>query len=840
MIDVKGITSLCNLKGEVEDANGWRFESIFKAGEDSKKSLTVNRGGAYFCHFSNKGGHIVELYAHCIGRPVNVARVELIKKGLLERGFRMNSEVQVKEEVENRSGGKNLLDQIKTSGVNWLPVCEWRGLPIEAIEYFVPRGTFAWVDSWPEVGSAYVFLSSNPPIEGIPSEFQGASLRSSIPENSGESAWRQCGNHPIWVPEWNKNAEEVWIVEGQWDAMALWVAMRTFLEAEVFDKIQILAIVGSKKLEKRQDILSYFSLKKVIQIPDSDKAGEGYLIKTAKFLEQADVSHRLLRIPTGKGKDFNEWWKKGIQKQEFLDWMDCVDDFRIIGPQGDEVVMDSEFREKHKLRLDSVAEMDEAGDIVEVQVGRIKVQEDVTLDEILSITKGYPVINQYVRECCKVQSAPPIWHLMCFLTYFAAVCGRRFKFESGAEGILYPNIFTLLVGPSGLGKSEAMSMLRSICGSLIHNLYPGESFSAESLLEEFQTDGQKMMIINEFSSWTNHSESHYKSQAMKLFLDLYDCHRISEKNPYRHSFKTKGKAVTVTNPSLSILAACVNEQTQVNEDILRGGLIGRFIYAVGTAYHGEVVIPGRPSPKFRAFLEEFFKGIALTPIRADSCMRFSEKAYLIYERAFKKHREWENRLDYTGEMKTYSSRWGVQVFKFSMAFELMSPRHEWPLVTSDIIIGDHAVISAIKLVSILERSFYSMFKDQFHGVLMSREGRIRQKVLNYIKGYSGNEGHDGVSHKGIFRHIKVHKRDLDAAIETLLESGEIIKKMKSTGRRPRTTYLLVKEERDYDKAASEIVDISCNGHDRGGNAELHSAVAREQIRDGVGMGGQES
>lgn len=790
MIDIKLILDLCHLKGVKKVDDGWRATTIYDTPPDPGLSLWISSTGGFKCHRSQKTGHIVQLYADSIGKPFTIARANLRKQNIVPRDFEIIQDEPDPDIEKKKVRSSTILGELKTE-IDWDPVCRWRGLPKETFEDAARFGSFGYITAYTSMGSVYAFVATNPPIEGIQNETKGIMVRSTIPENKG---WKTALNYPIWCSTWNKEATEILLVEGQWDALALHTAINCF-NGERLQNIQVLALCGAKNIEKYPEIMAYLTGKTIIQIPDQDeKAGEEILIKTYEALEKIECTHKLLRIPKGEGKDFNDWWKKGITKERFSEWLEGVDIFRVSGG----IVIDSEFRLKHKLKINSLVEINPDGEPVEIYERYLKTEEYMNGKKLFDVIKPFPMLSNYVGECAGVSEAPLMWHVMSFLTYFSAILGRRFKFSSGSSGSLYPMIYTLLVGPSSMGKSECMNMLRSIVGKVYNDMFCSESFSAESLFDEFALNPQKMMVINEFSEWLGAGEGSYRHSAMKGFIKMYDAHMYSEDNPFKMNFRTKGKSVVINEPALAVLAACTPEQIMTNGDNLRGGIVGRFSYVIGKNRYRDVLIPERISMSLRNDIEKFFRSVLTTPVRNDSAMKFSPSALALYGAAFTKQREREKRITNSDDMQTYLGRWRVRTLKNSMNLELLLPRHIWPMERSDVIVGEEALTTAIKIGNVLERSFYELFELQFKSDNTSRSARLQNRVINFMLQHSGN-GHQ-VSKTDMLHYMNEDSGELERTTKTLIEAGKLFEKqIKIPGRRgpPKTIYLLAKPKESY-------------------------------------------
>lgn len=90
-------------------------------------------------------------------------------------------------------------------------------------------------------------------------------------------------------------------------------------------------------------------------------------------------------------------------------------------------------------------------------------------ENIFSKTENILELYMYATGKSEV---PPAWHKWCCLTMVAASLADRVWFENGPWQKLAPNLYTMLVGPSGLGKGMAIDFAMQFTSD-IHNVIYG-------------------------------------------------------------------------------------------------------------------------------------------------------------------------------------------------------------------------------------------------------------------------------------------------------------------------------------------------------------------------------
>lgn len=84
-----------------------------------------------------------------------------------------------------------------------------------------------------------------------------------------------------------------------------------------------------------------------------------------------------------------------------------------------------------------------------------------------------PFINLYL-EYVEPTESPRIMHVWCAIATAAACLGRRVYLPSGV-GNLYPNLYTVLVGPPGSRKSTAINLARALTAGCNLNFAPDDT-----------------------------------------------------------------------------------------------------------------------------------------------------------------------------------------------------------------------------------------------------------------------------------------------------------------------------------------------------------------------------
>lgn len=97
----------------------------------------------------------------------------------------------------------------------------------------------------------------------------------------------------------------------------------------------------------------------------------------------------------------------------------------------------------------------------------------------MSILAKTTNLFQLYRHVCGESEVPDIYHFWCCVSLIASAVEDRVWYQKFKHEQLYPNLFIMLVGPSGLGKGTAISAINRIADkSLNIRRYRGRTTSA--------------------------------------------------------------------------------------------------------------------------------------------------------------------------------------------------------------------------------------------------------------------------------------------------------------------------------------------------------------------------
>lgn len=199
-------------------------------------------------------------------------------------------------------------------------------------------------------------------------------------------------------------------------------------------------------------------------------------------------------------------------------------------------------------------------------------------------------------EYCKNNECPDTYHTFSALGVLAALTGRKIRVEQG-YWTYYGNLYIVLVGPAGTGKSVATDISVQLMDEIGGVPYSSECVSPRKLLEEMGTNQAALEIDGKVYQHAPlvavPSElSNFISQNAQLMIDTITT--IWDRPKHKYGTAHKGM-VELFGPCLTILTCATPAwiTNNLRTDIISGGFSRRTLWVYETD-RGNKVIP-RPS-----------------------------------------------------------------------------------------------------------------------------------------------------------------------------------------------------------------------------------------------------
>lgn len=157
-------------------------------------------------------------------------------------------------------------------------------------------------------------------------------------------------------------------------------------------------------------------------------------------------------------------------------------------------------------------------------------------------------------EWSKNATSPPIFRKWAALSTLAGAMEQRFYMRTGT-GIVYPNMFMLLISPPGIGKSEAISRVHKLWASTGKLRVAPRSITRagleDRLVDAQQTDGSVGYIYHSLQIAAPEFGTLLKAHDLDFLNtlnELYDCNEV-------YDAQTRGKGVTqIDHPQINLIA----------------------------------------------------------------------------------------------------------------------------------------------------------------------------------------------------------------------------------------------------------------------------------------------
>jgi energy-coupling factor transporter ATP-binding protein EcfA2 len=344
---------------------------------------------------------------------------------------------------------------------------------------------------------------------------------------------------------------------------------------------------------------------------------------------------------------------------------------------------------------------------------------------------------------------PESFILFAAMSVFGACLGRRVWFDQDVHTI-YPMMSTLLIGPSGTGKSTSAKMAFKLVKSLPKEEQPqiiAGAATPEKLHDDLRMNPHAILFASELANFFTRQK--YMEGMIPYVTQLLDYEDKLERRTIG------GGIVEIERPSVTVLGCSTSEwlQDQLPDTATSGGFLARFLIVHEEHKSKSVALPGRAlSVKQREKLEDkrkeaFDEFRALVTQNVGSCVFDNREVDDTYTQWYDSHKP------ASGHLAPFAARAGEYVLRLAVILAVSCDR---TIITAD------DIKSAIALYKLTERKLQEVI------VPMSPQGKLLAKVLEAV-------GTDAVTDTQVRRAMRNHctAQDADRLIESLLKSGDL-------------------------------------------------------------------
>jgi len=407
--------------------------------------------------------------------------------------------------------------------------------------------------------------------------------------------------------------------------------------------------------------------------------------------------------------------------------------------------------------------------------------------------------------------APVEFHVHAAMAALSYALGNNVWMPDRSD-LLYPNIWTVIIGRSGAGKSVPLNLTKRLLTKAgIFNGKLSSSFSWQGTVQSLADADHKtrsMWIENEFSSFMGQIHADYNSGFMQMLTDLFDVPEQWSRKLSKSSWKssntsdddTGDKSFTLNRPAITILGASTPDWLSdcFKSNALRGGFLARFLFCPSDNYGEYVGHPGDFAHDIEEGLAYHLKQVAALK----GCFDVSQVQA--------QHDEWDQlqraklkRGEVNPDFAGMRSRGGMMAWKAAMIMHVSRDPFTLTLTKND-------MDRAIRYVQHTHDLAEEYLTDK---VATDKQEAQRLKILEVLRGMGGRGKWNEV-----LKHSRIHGPQFKQALDTLLDSELVY-----TEDPPRGT-----GGRGYICLPGYAPGISMNGHSNGhidlGDEELVEIV----------------
>lgn len=312
---------------------------------------------------------------------------------------------------------------------------------------------------------------------------------------------------------------------------------------------------------------------------------------------------------------------------------------------------------------------------------------------------------------------PPAFHAHAALTALAVTLGNRVWCDGWGRPI-YPNLWSVVIAPSGYGKSVPLDMGQSVLqqAGLGYAVLP-DSFSQEALYDALKAQPTGIFYLQEFASFMGTLRRDYNSAAEQWLTALFDVPEVDKR------LTKGGGTVELRRPCISILGASSPDwfAESFRGSSLRGGFLARFLFCPSRE-PGEYV--GHPGPRDQG-IEAGLAGHLQAAAELEGKADFSQvwRAFNDWDRCARERL----RKDCPPEFSGMRSRAGLLVLKVAMLLHTSADPQSLTITPRDL---DHA----IRFVERAQGQAEAYLTDE---VAHDRDDADRLRLMDIVRRHEG-------------------------------------------------------------------------------------------------------
>jgi hypothetical protein len=379
-------------------------------------------------------------------------------------------------------------------------------------------------------------------------------------------------------------------------------------------------------------------------------------------------------------------------------------------------------------------------------------------------------LRNYVEYARAITDAPLAFHVGAGLGAMAGAVGSNVWWRGGGGGEKWPNLFLLLLAPSGIFRKSTSV---DIPMDLLQKATPGSildrEFSPERFIRNLADHPTSVLKESEFASLLERMKSNYMQGMKQRLTDLFDC-QDSYDRTIQGTGGGRGERISIVRPALTILAASTLDWLveSLTETDMRSGFMPRFLFFAPTVKEPE------PPGGYLAENDRMLENWLVTTLAKMSSMSRRQVSFSPSRRRIVEWTTEHSALADAGqaadELLGLYSRLGHHLAKLCallcVSDEGIQERYE---------VADDTAERAIALMEWILAGTGRVFEER---VVFSKFELLAQKALRLIGG--------GIERGVLLKKMRCPAYELDKLLKTLEERDEIsTTRSEMTGGRPR-------------------------------------------------------
>lgn len=387
---------------------------------------------------------------------------------------------------------------------------------------------------------------------------------------------------------------------------------------------------------------------------------------------------------------------------------------------------------------------------------------------------------------------PPDFFPHAGIVALATALGNR-VWSDGWSRAIYPNLWCVVIAPSGYGKSVPLDYSRDLLemAGFGDNVLP-DSFSGEALYQVLSKQAVGVFYLQEFASFMGTLGRDYNAGAMNWLTAIYDV-------PPTDKRVLASREYTLQKPCVSILGASSPSwfAETYKSSHLSGGFLARFLFCPSDQAGTAIDFPGPRNSGLEAALADHLRRVRQLEGRAD----FSavEGAYNEWSREARERLRHNCPPEFSG----MRSRAGAMVRKAAMLFCVSRDPTSLTVTPEDL-------KNAIWYV---EHSHDLAEEYLTKSVAHNQEDAKRLRVLELVRRMGGR-----LSRSEVLRSSHLSSEELNKAVKTLAEAGWLAEE-----RIGRTIYLATPDAQSSRQSSPNGGEFTVNSVNRNGTHPMEVA-----------------